>query len=69
MKELAHDASNLLTLRPADILMIGTASGCRHGPQAAGDTEPGDVSVCAYEGLGTLTNPVIAESASTTSSR
>jgi 2-keto-4-pentenoate hydratase/2-oxohepta-3-ene-1,7-dioic acid hydratase in catechol pathway len=69
MYELAHYASNLLTLRPGDILTIGTPPGVGTARKPPVYMKAGDVSVCAYEGLGTLTNPVIAESANTTSSR
>jgi 2-keto-4-pentenoate hydratase/2-oxohepta-3-ene-1,7-dioic acid hydratase in catechol pathway len=69
MYELAHYASNLLTLRPGDILTIGTPPGVGTARKPPVYMKAGDVSVCAYEGLGTLTNPVVAESANTTSSR
>jgi 2-keto-4-pentenoate hydratase/2-oxohepta-3-ene-1,7-dioic acid hydratase in catechol pathway len=46
-------ASAVMTLLPGDVLLTGTPAGV--GPIVAGDT----VSV-EIEGIGTLTNPVVA---------
>jgi len=58
--ELMVYATNLLTLRPGDIIATGTLPG-----SGAARTPPvlfkaGDVSVCTYDGIGTLTNPIEA---------
>lgn len=45
-----------MTLEPGDIVMTGT-------PAGVGPVEPGDTMTVEVEGLGTLTNPVIEESA------
>jgi 2-keto-4-pentenoate hydratase/2-oxohepta-3-ene-1,7-dioic acid hydratase in catechol pathway len=55
VRQLIAFASSIMTLEPGDILMTGTPSGV--APLLAGDVV--DVSI---EGLGTLRNPVIAES-------
>jgi 2-keto-4-pentenoate hydratase/2-oxohepta-3-ene-1,7-dioic acid hydratase in catechol pathway len=55
VRQLIAFASSIMTLEPGDILMTGTPSGV--APLLAGDVV--EVSI---EGLGTLRNPVIAES-------
>jgi 2-keto-4-pentenoate hydratase/2-oxohepta-3-ene-1,7-dioic acid hydratase in catechol pathway len=52
--ELVAAASAVMTLLPGDVLLTGTPAGV--GPLAAGNTV--DVTI---EGLGTLSNPVIAD--------
>lgn len=46
--------SSFMTLLPGDIIMTGTPSGI-------GPIQPGDVFEVEIEGIGTLSNPVIAE--------
>ena len=53
MPELVAFVSSIMTLLPGDIISTGTPSGI--GPLVAGDT----VTV-TVEGIGSLTNPVIA---------
>lgn len=45
--------SNFMTLEPGDLVLTGTPSG-------VSPVQPGDVMVVDIEGLGTLSNPVIA---------
>lgn len=56
---VAH-ASRALTLEPGDLITTGTPAGCgtfRHPPLWL---RPGDVVDVIVEGVGTLTNPVVA---------
>jgi 2-keto-4-pentenoate hydratase/2-oxohepta-3-ene-1,7-dioic acid hydratase in catechol pathway len=53
-------ASNILTLRPGDVIATGSPAGVGSARKPPIFFKPGDVSVCTYEGIGTLTNPVIA---------
>jgi 2-keto-4-pentenoate hydratase/2-oxohepta-3-ene-1,7-dioic acid hydratase in catechol pathway len=46
--------SGFATLEPGDVIMTGTPPGVR-------PVEPGDTMTVAVEGLGELTNPVVAE--------
>jgi 2-keto-4-pentenoate hydratase/2-oxohepta-3-ene-1,7-dioic acid hydratase in catechol pathway len=55
VRQLIAFASSIMTLEPGDILMTGTPSGV--APLLAGDVV--EVSI---EGLGTLRNPVVADS-------
>ena len=57
--EMLSFASNVMTLRPGDLISMGSPPGV-----GAGRAEPiymknGDVSVCTIESIGTLTNPVV----------
>jgi 2-keto-4-pentenoate hydratase/2-oxohepta-3-ene-1,7-dioic acid hydratase in catechol pathway len=56
VRQLIAFASSVMTLEPGDVLLTGTPAGV--GPLA-----PGDVVEVAIEGLGTLSNPVVAEPA------
>ncbi|MGH9255841.1 MAG: fumarylacetoacetate hydrolase family protein [Vicinamibacterales bacterium] len=51
-------ATNILTLRPGDIIATGTPAGVGSARTPPVFFKPGDRSVCTYEGVGTLTNPV-----------
>jgi 2-keto-4-pentenoate hydratase/2-oxohepta-3-ene-1,7-dioic acid hydratase in catechol pathway len=55
--------SNILTLRPGDIIATGSPAGVGSARKPPVFFKPGDIAVCTYEGIGTLTNPVIASSA------
>ncbi|MGA3247784.1 MAG: fumarylacetoacetate hydrolase family protein, partial [Paraburkholderia sp.] len=46
--------SSFMTLVPGDVIMTGTPSGI-------GPIKPGDVFEVEIEGIGTLSNPVVAE--------
>jgi 2-keto-4-pentenoate hydratase/2-oxohepta-3-ene-1,7-dioic acid hydratase in catechol pathway len=50
---LAH-VTRFMTLLPGDVILTGT-------PDGVGPVQPGDVMTVEVEGLGTLSNPVIAE--------
>jgi 2-keto-4-pentenoate hydratase/2-oxohepta-3-ene-1,7-dioic acid hydratase in catechol pathway len=45
--------SSVMTLLPGDIVLTGT-------PPGAGEVHPGDVVECEIEGIGILSNPVVA---------
>ncbi len=52
-------ASSIMTLRPGDIITTGTPAGVGSARTPPVYFKPGDRSVCTYEGVGTLTNPVV----------
>src|SRR5687768_12813191 len=66
MYEYAAYLSNMLTLPVGTVIGLGTPPGSHGG--LGRSLMPGDVQVCSYEGLGTLTNTLISEGASRTSS-
>ena len=51
--ELVSFVSSFTTLLPGDVILTGT-------PEGVGRIEPGDVVDVQIEGIGTLTNPVVA---------
>jgi 2-keto-4-pentenoate hydratase/2-oxohepta-3-ene-1,7-dioic acid hydratase in catechol pathway len=53
-------ASNILTLGPGDVLATGSPAGVGSARNPPIFFRAGDLSVCTYEGIGTLTNPVVA---------
>jgi 2-keto-4-pentenoate hydratase/2-oxohepta-3-ene-1,7-dioic acid hydratase in catechol pathway len=59
----------MLTLPPGTVIALGTPPGSHGG--LGRHLIPGDTQVCSYQGLGTLSNTMIAEGAqrTTTSSR
>jgi 2-keto-4-pentenoate hydratase/2-oxohepta-3-ene-1,7-dioic acid hydratase in catechol pathway len=52
-------ASNIMTLRPGDVIATGTPAGVGSARMPPVFFKAGDRSVCNYEGIGTLTNPVV----------
>ncbi|MBI3047577.1 MAG: fumarylacetoacetate hydrolase family protein [Acidobacteria bacterium] len=52
-------ASHIMTLRPGDIIATGTPAGIGSARTPPIYFKPGDRSVCTYERVGTLTNPVV----------
>lgn len=52
-------ASNIITLRAGDVIATGTPAGVGSARMPPIYYKPGDVGVCMYEGIGTLTNPVV----------
>ena len=52
-------ASNIMTLRPGDVIANGTPAGVGSARTPPVYFKAGDRSVCTYEGVGTLTNPVV----------
>ncbi|MFI4942582.1 MAG: fumarylacetoacetate hydrolase family protein [Burkholderiales bacterium] len=60
--ELVSYASHITTLRPGDVIATGTPAGVGSGRKPPVFLKAGDVGVCTYEGIGTLRNPVEADS-------
>ncbi len=58
--EMLHYASNILTLRPGDVISTGSPAGVGSARNPPIYMKPGDLAVCTIEGIGTLTNPVAA---------
>jgi 2-keto-4-pentenoate hydratase/2-oxohepta-3-ene-1,7-dioic acid hydratase in catechol pathway len=52
-------ASRIATLRPGDVIATGTPSGVGSARKPPIFLKAGDVAVCTYDGVGTLTNPVV----------
>ena len=67
MYEYAAYLSNMLTVPAGTVIALGTPPGSHGG--LGRHLMPGDTQVCSYEGLGTLSNTLIAEPAPTTDSR
>ncbi len=59
--ELISFGSHIITLRPGDVIATGSPAGVGSARKPPIFFKAGDVSVCTYEGIGTLTNPVVAE--------
>jgi 2-keto-4-pentenoate hydratase/2-oxohepta-3-ene-1,7-dioic acid hydratase in catechol pathway len=55
-------ASNILTLRPGDVIATGSPAGVGSARTPPIFLKAGDVSECTYEGVGTLKNPVAGPS-------
>jgi 2-keto-4-pentenoate hydratase/2-oxohepta-3-ene-1,7-dioic acid hydratase in catechol pathway len=51
--DLISYITQMITLEPGDVVMTGT-------PAGVGPLEPGDLVEVTIEGIGTLSNPVIA---------
>ncbi len=51
-------ASSILTLQPGDVIATGSPAGVGSARKPPIFLKAGDRSVCTYEGVGTLTNPV-----------
>jgi 2-keto-4-pentenoate hydratase/2-oxohepta-3-ene-1,7-dioic acid hydratase in catechol pathway len=58
--ELVSYGSHILTLRAGDVLATGSPAGVGSARNPPIFFKAGDVSVCTYEGIGTLTNPIVA---------
>jgi 2-keto-4-pentenoate hydratase/2-oxohepta-3-ene-1,7-dioic acid hydratase in catechol pathway len=58
--ELVSYGSNILTLRPGDVIATGSPAGVGSARKPPIFLKAGDVSVCSYDGIGTLTNPIVA---------
>jgi 2-keto-4-pentenoate hydratase/2-oxohepta-3-ene-1,7-dioic acid hydratase in catechol pathway len=63
--ELVHYASNILTLSPGDTIAGGSPAGTNIERAEPRWMRPGDTATCTIDGIGALTNPVVAESVST----
>jgi 2-keto-4-pentenoate hydratase/2-oxohepta-3-ene-1,7-dioic acid hydratase in catechol pathway len=57
--EMVSYASNILTLRPGDVISMGSPAGVGTARETPIYMKHGDLSVCSIEGIGTLTNPVV----------
>ncbi len=55
-------ATSLLTLRPGDVIATGTPPGAGSARTPPILLKAGDRMVCTYDGIGTLSNPVVAAS-------
>jgi acylpyruvate hydrolase len=53
--------SEIMTLEPGDLIAMGTPSGVGHARRPPLWMKPGDVCEIEIEGIGVLSNPVIAE--------
>lgn len=60
--ELTAFGSNILTLRPGDVIGTGTPAGVGSARTPPVYLKAGDRSVCTYDGIGTLVNPVVGPS-------
>ncbi|HLG60113.1 MAG TPA: fumarylacetoacetate hydrolase family protein [Vicinamibacterales bacterium] len=58
--ELVAYGSSILTLRPGDVIATGTPAGVGSARKPPIYLKAGDRTVCTYEGVGTLSNPVEA---------
>jgi 2-keto-4-pentenoate hydratase/2-oxohepta-3-ene-1,7-dioic acid hydratase in catechol pathway len=57
--ELVSYGSHILTLRGGDVIATGSPAGVGSARKPPIFFKHGDVSVCTYEGIGTLTNSVV----------
>ena len=62
MFELVHYASNILTLNPGDTIAGGSPAGTNIERAEPRWMRAGDTATCTIDGIGALTNPVVAES-------
>jgi 5-carboxymethyl-2-hydroxymuconate isomerase len=58
VRELIAVCSRSFTLEPGDVVLTGTPWGCGEFMSPKQSLQPGDVVVCAVEGIGELRNPV-----------
>lgn len=65
VQEQVSFASHIATLRPGDVIATGSPAGVGSARNPPVFLKAGDVSVCTYEGIGTLTNPVAGPATST----
>ncbi len=62
--EMVSYASHILTLRPGDVISMGSPAGVGTARATPLYFKPGDVGVCTYESIGSLRNPVRGPTAS-----
>lgn len=60
---LVHKLSQVMSLAPGDVILTGTPSGIGHARTPPLYMKHGDVVECAVEGIATLRNPVVDETA------
>src|SRR5262245_30217716 len=58
--EQVEYASNIMTLRPGDVIATGTPPGVGSAKKPPVFFKAGDSLSCTYEGIGTLANPVVS---------
>src|SRR5262249_31491219 len=58
LAKLSH-AANILTLRPGDVISMGSPAGVGTARATPIYMKHGDLSECSIENIGTLTNPVV----------
>jgi 2-keto-4-pentenoate hydratase/2-oxohepta-3-ene-1,7-dioic acid hydratase in catechol pathway len=58
VKEIIHQLSLGLTLRPGDVILTGTPEGVGYAMQPPRTLQPGDVVECEIDGIGALRNVV-----------
>src|SRR5438132_8056455 len=63
--EQVEFGSNIMTLRPGDVISTGTPPGVGSAKKPPVYFKAGDVLACTYEGVGTLTNPVVGPTQTT----
>jgi 2-keto-4-pentenoate hydratase/2-oxohepta-3-ene-1,7-dioic acid hydratase in catechol pathway len=56
--EIVSYASNVITLKPGDLVSMGSPAGVGAGRAKPVYMKSGEISACTIEGIGTLTNPV-----------
>ena len=61
--EQVQYASNIMTLRPGDVIATGTPPGVGSAKKPPVFFKAGDSLSCTYEGIGTLVNPVLGPTA------
>ena len=60
--EQVEYASDIMTLRPGDVIATGTPPGVGSAKKPPVFFKAGDSLSCTYQGIGTLTNPVVGAS-------
>jgi 2-keto-4-pentenoate hydratase/2-oxohepta-3-ene-1,7-dioic acid hydratase in catechol pathway len=63
--EQVEYGSNIMTLRPGDVISTGTPPGVGSAKKPPVFFKAGDVLSCTYEGVGTLVNPVVGPTQTT----
>ena len=63
--EMLSYVSNIISLAPGDIIAMGSPAGVGTARATPIYMKAGDTAVCTIEGIGTLTNPVVGPSATT----
>jgi 2-keto-4-pentenoate hydratase/2-oxohepta-3-ene-1,7-dioic acid hydratase in catechol pathway len=57
--EMLSYASNIMTLRPGDVISMGSPAGVGTARETPIYMKQGDLAECTIESIGTLTNPVV----------
>ena len=60
VRDLIAFVAQAITLEPGDLILTGTPSGVGEGRDPQVWLRPGDTVSVEIEGVGTLTNPVVA---------